>query len=121
MQLMDTLHKCSSLYPYYDYAHGYGVPQASYFFDTLSVHPPTFTIEKKNDSVIVVIDEKFKPDCGSASRPKFYYNLEDELGRIYEYNVFDMVNGNPVIISDNLRVGVKLHVFYRGYYASLQL
>lgn len=121
MQLMDTLHKCSSLYPYYDYAHGYGTPQASYFFDTTAVHPPTFTFGQKNDSVIVIIDEKFKPDCGSASRPKFYYNLEDEQGRIYEYNVFEMVNGNPVIISDNLRPGIKVNVFYRGYYASLQL
>ena len=121
MQLMDTLHKFSSLYPYYDYAHGYGTPQASYFFDTTAVHLPSFTFKRNADSVTVIIDEKFKPDCGSRPFPKFYYNLEDEQGRIYEYNVFELLNGNPVIISGNLRAGIKINVFYRGYYASLQL
>ncbi len=34
MDAFREIEKSGDLYPYYDYAHGYGVPQASYFFKT---------------------------------------------------------------------------------------
>lgn len=122
MQLMDTMHKCSSLYPYYDYAHGYGIPQASYFFDTTAVQEPTFTITGKNDSIVIVIIEKYKPVCGGDNYPKLYYNLEDEHGKIYRYFVYELVDGKPLEIpKEYLNAGNKINVFYRDYYASLEL
>ncbi|MDQ3111596.1 MAG: S8 family serine peptidase [Bacteroidota bacterium] len=122
MQLMDTLHKCSSLYPYYDYAHGYGTPQASYFFDTTSVQPKTFSLVRSGNSVSITIDEKFVPVCGADLLPKLFYSLEDEQGRIYRYYVYELVNGNQLSIPETqLRQGVKVNVFYYGYYESLQL
>jgi hypothetical protein len=33
MELFREIEKSGDLYPYFDYAHGYGVPQAGYFFD----------------------------------------------------------------------------------------
>jgi serine protease AprX len=128
MQLMDTLHKCSSLYPYYDYAHGYGTPQASYFFDTLKVQDPTCTLERNRgesimgNTVSISIAEKFKPDCKTEKFPKLYYNIEDEKGRIYRYYVYEVIDGSTITIPESyLRIGVKVNVFYEGYYVSLQL
>jgi subtilisin family serine protease len=122
LQLMDTLHKCSSLYPYFDYAHGYGTPQASYFFDTVRVHPPTFTIEKNKNGVFIKVADKYKPDCGAMNHPILYYSLEDEHGRIYKYTADEILSGGEIgILNDSIRVGVKIHVFYRGYYETLQL
>lgn len=122
MQLMDSLQKASSLYPYYDYAHGYGTPQASYFFDTLTVQEPTFVVTRLDNSAVITLAEKFKPVCGSEAFPKLYYCMEDERGRIYKYFVLELRDGNPITIKENdLREGVKINVFYKGYYATLQL
>ncbi len=35
-KVMDEMRKSGHLYPYYDYAHGFGVPQASYFFNQIT-------------------------------------------------------------------------------------
>ncbi|MFT5600091.1 MAG: serine protease AprX [Flavobacteriales bacterium] len=35
MELFKQIEASANMYPYFDYAHGYGVPQASYFMDTL--------------------------------------------------------------------------------------
>lgn len=121
MQLMDTLHKCSSLYPYYDYSHGYGIPQANYFFDTTAVQERTFTLKRDDLTAVITLEEKYKPACDSDDLPKLYYSLEDEKGRIYRYFVYELANGKPIVIPDNyLQAGNKVHVFYKGYYASLQ-
>ena len=59
--LWDELQQSASLYPYYDYAHGYGVPQASYFLDatdSLSIEEDTLQIEiqftKVSDNLIEI-------------------------------------------------------------------
>jgi subtilisin family serine protease len=122
MQLMDTLHKCSSLYPYYDYAHGYGTPQASYFFDTTAVQPATFSMTRSGNSVTITVNENFKPDCGADIYPKLYYCLEDDLGRIYKYYTYELIDGKPIVIPEHyLQIGNKVNVFYQGYYESLEL
>ncbi len=119
MQLMDSLHQSSSLYPYYDYSHGYGTPQASYFFDTTRVQEKTFVISQSENSAMITFEEKYKPACGSAEFPKLFYSLEDERGRIYKYFVVEMKDGNPLTIKESdLSAGVKINVFYQGYYAS---
>lgn len=122
MQLMDTLHKCSSLYPYYDYAHGYGVPQASYFFDTIPAVEPTLKMDRVGNTVVISIEEKFKPDCKMEKYPKLYYSLEDEHERIYRYYVYEVIDGSDITIPQSyLREGVTVNVFYKGYYASRRL
>src|SRR5690606_29688447 len=47
MEIFRLIEKSAHLYPYYDYAHGYGVPQAGYFFRNLedSTQQPTFNVD----------------------------------------------------------------------------
>lgn len=40
MQIFDLLEQSSNLYPYFDYAHGYGIPQASWFLDSTKILLP---------------------------------------------------------------------------------
>ncbi len=42
MKVFSEMEKSGHLYPYFDYAHGYGVPQASYFTVGKQVKSPTF-------------------------------------------------------------------------------
>ncbi len=121
-QIIDSLHKSSSLYPYFDYSHGYGTPQASYFFDTTSIHPATFKLSRMENTAVITFEERYKPICNATIYPKIYYNLEDEKGRIYKYFVEGETTGNNIVIPELwLREGIKINVFYQGYYASLQL
>ncbi len=47
MKVFHELEKSGDLYPYYDYAHGYGIPQASYFLNGTEKALPTFTTTRE--------------------------------------------------------------------------
>lgn len=55
MKVFDEIQKSGHLYPYYDYAHGYGIPQASYFLTEKSDNEPAFTLEELSGNLIVNI------------------------------------------------------------------
>ena len=60
MTLLHEIEKSGDLYPYYDYAHGYGVPQATYFTgEKKSQTQPTFTIRETSDSLHVILSDEF--------------------------------------------------------------
>lgn len=90
-EVFDAIQQSGHLYPYFDYAHGYGVPQADYFTTMQhEVSLPTFKAEQKPDEGIisVSIDSLVFPDSVLASESKnFYYNFSDADGRIVFYSV----------------------------------
>jgi serine protease AprX len=55
MKVFSELEKSGHLYPYYDYAHGYGIPQASYFLDKKTIVDPTFSLGMEDGNLIVYI------------------------------------------------------------------
>ncbi len=85
-QLYEHLLKSGSLYPYFDYAHGYGVPKANYFFDlkekkdSVQKIQPTITMLEKNDTIFFYVNEKPLPQLSGPEfipiRPSkgVYYN-----------------------------------------------
>jgi len=67
MDLFQELEKSSDLYPYFDYAHGYGVPQASYFLEEKKEQVKTFDVKRDGNILEVVIkDEYFKSSFDST-------------------------------------------------------
>lgn len=56
MQLFQKIQQSADLYPYFDYAHGYGTPQARYFLPdkTPLPTPATFDITR-HDSILTVL------------------------------------------------------------------
>jgi hypothetical protein len=75
--------------PYYDYAHGYGIPQAGFFLDSSyqeNRKAPTFTME-----ILDLGELWIKPDSISTSIPvttgawsgrSFVYEYDDEISEI---------------------------------------
>lgn len=61
--LLKKIEYSADLYPYYDYAHGFGVPLASRILEDSLLQPDsTFTVHLRNDSLIVeIIRNKFVP------------------------------------------------------------
>ena len=58
MQLFSEIEKSADLYPYFDYAHGYGVPQASYFIpgeaDSIVV---TFQVKENENEITILAND----------------------------------------------------------------
>lgn len=54
MQLFARLQESAALYPYFDYAHGYGLPRASFFTTPASEAPASFDLVPQ-DSVLAVL------------------------------------------------------------------
>lgn len=92
-ELFDMLQKSSHLFPYFDYAHGYGVPQAVYFTHPQSKEiEPTFTmdsLEANNYEVHFHFSDKFYPegDLVEHKHYNFYYKFSDVDGNIVYYSV----------------------------------
>ncbi len=91
MEMFREIQRSGDLYPYCDYAFGYGVPQASYFTERRSIpksEPPMFHFEENSSTMVSVIP------VHSDSLIHLFYKDIDENGKILRYgkqtvNVFD--------------------------------
>ena len=54
MKVFREIEKSGHLYPYYDYAHGYGVPQASFILEGAKKTRPTFTVKREYSFLTVM-------------------------------------------------------------------
>lgn len=125
MGAIDTLHVCAHLYPYYDYSHGYGVPQADYFFsDSANTVKPSFTFVKSNGNCSVTVTPEADTMSVDPENNLLFWSLTDQQGRIVRYAVVEMDKPFAEIIdSSKLQPGsaYKLSVWYRNYYAETDL
>jgi serine protease AprX len=86
MQLFKEIEKSADLYPYFDYAHGYGVPQASYFFrkNTMEEKPERLVeIEdangKLNIKILDVVQFSLNEDSDTSLREASNEAIETEI------------------------------------------
>lgn len=97
VKLMEEIRKSGNLYPYYDYAHGYGLPRASYFTETLAEVAPTFEMQFKNDTFYfsnLYKNDSLNSDSNMKKRNEwddyFYYNVRQKNGAILKYQVLKL-------------------------------
>lgn len=141
MQLFNEIEKSGHLYPYFDYMHGYGIPQASYFTNT-SKNKPSANFKiidslKQNNEIIIEITDtsilnkvKIFEAFVASAKPKvdsdfkniphfgynFYWNIANAEGKILYYEVI-LINGTkPIIINpENVKKGTILNFHFEGY------
>jgi subtilisin family serine protease len=112
MQIFKMIEKSAHLYPYYDYAHGYGIPNAGYFFKTTEEEKaPPFQIQIKADTLKVIIND-LNVD---PSKPEdlLYYHIADQKGILRHYAVIKVQQ--PNVLNINLNT-VKVDETVRFYY-----
>lgn len=118
MEMLKEIEKSSDLYPYFDYAFGYGVPQASYFVENgRSSVSPTFVFEQ-NDSVVIV-----RP-IGKVRQSQLFFNLQNEKGALDEYQVIsisDFDSNTTLRIYKSSLYKRTLNVSLNGYTSSFRL
>lgn len=140
MQLFKEIEKSGSLYPYFDYAHGFGIPQANYFLNKVQTPAePTFTVDVKGDSISVRVNKSFvdevpvrhnaeiKAEPGERQEPRsgseyLYYNIENKSGVLDSYYVLDVTQPEVfTLLKSNFTSGETLNVHYAGYSISVKL
>ncbi len=133
MQMKEEVEKSADLYPYYDYAFGYGVPQASYFVNNKKqqAEQPTFVFEDRDNYVLLtgtgysMPRDTFYCSLGTAvtvSTPicfNLLMKVSDSNGLILTYyNISDLRSldkNNQLLIHKGGLLGKTLTVFYDGY------
>ncbi|UYZ64238.1 S8 family serine peptidase [Hymenobacter weizhouensis] len=144
MQLFERLQQSATLYPYFDYAHGYGLPQARFFTQPPAAPAlPTFDITPQDSVLAVVIrpeaartqpavlplvaDAAPAPLAGEAAPetgPAFpaeapaylYWQVLDRAGRPRLYEVVEVQQRAVLRVPrELLQPGEALRVHYRGY------
>jgi hypothetical protein len=119
MDLLHLIERSGDLYPYFDYAHGYGVPQASRILDTIKEPMPSFAFVRGENSLTVVLRDFRYQTNEPSSHLLLYYNIMDEKGIIEEYNVIMVYQSRALIIPLNKYAkGKTLNIFFRGYTSS---
>lgn len=121
MEIFRLIEKSGHLYPYFDYAHGYGIPQASYFFkgedpDIDGENP--IQLEKEIDSIDIVISELSKSDAKYMNY--LYYHIQNSRGVLDYYAVVDVSENKVVSVPlFKLNSGHTLRVYYKGYISEM--
>lgn len=124
MELFAAIKKSGSLYPYFDYYHGTGFPQASYFLDSIKPTPPAnlFKLESDAFTVWAQFDISALNEEEPASAGLLYYAVEDAKGRLLEYHIVDVLN-NKITVANRREYNsdYKVKLFYKGQYAEMGL
>lgn len=115
MDLLDTIQKSCSLYPYFDYSHGYGVPRASLYFGVDTIKSDSASVELVKNANHNV-DGYFEIKSTDKERVQVFYQIVDKEGYIKRYWVveFDEHDDLPRIDFSELNKGDIIRVFHRG-------
>jgi serine protease AprX len=104
-KLFDEIEKSGHLYPYFDYAHGYGIPQAGYFVDAANPAKPLADIALLNQTVIIhTFDEG----------GKVFYHIQQPNGVLEKYSVVEVSAGKTLQLPLEDVKGKTLRAYYKG-------
>jgi len=121
MQIFRAIEKSGSLYPYFDYAHGYGIPQAGFFTDEQQAADPTFDFVIVNNDLKVILRDKFsnaptEDFLGFNTRRNLYYRVDDLHGVVRYYAVILAGQKEALYyLVSQFKAGDKITVHFEGY------
>jgi subtilisin family serine protease len=111
LQMKAEIEKSADLYPYFDYAYGYGVPQAAYFTGDLQPAERSFNLVQEKDGVRIAIPKVIE-------NQDVFINVEGADGVLLGYyKVYPDTTGIKLNNKD-FGDGKKLNVSYNGFYDS---
>lgn len=122
MELMSEIQKSGDLYPYFDYAHGYGVPQADYFTDTENEETEVtekFTFEIDGNYLKIKVKDEFIDKKNADANNYLYYHIQNIDGYLDKYWLIDVYQSDAANISfDDLSKGSTVRATFKGYTAN---
>ena len=110
-QMKAEIQKSCDLYPYYDYAYGYGVPQAAYFTGDLKPAERSFNLVQEKDGVKIVVPKVIE-------NQDVFINVEGADGVLLGYYKVHPDSTGIKLDNKDFGQGKKLNVSYNGFYDS---
>ncbi len=117
MQLFSKIQQSGDLYPYFDYAHGYGVPQASFFINQKKITKnKTFDFVKKNNIISIEIKTEFIDKKNKKKNNYLFYHIQNNEGYIDKYWLIDVYKNKAAQIDlRDFENSKKIVAHYKGY------
>ena len=111
LQMKAEIEKSADLYPYFDYAYGYGVPQAAYFTGDQKPAERSFNLVQEKDGVKIDFSKVVE------DQPVFI-NVEGNDGVLEGYYKVWPDTAGIKLLNKDFGKGKKLNVSYNGFYDS---
>ncbi len=111
LQMKAEIEKSGDLYPYFDYAYGYGVPQAAYFTNELQPAKRSFDLVQEKDGVMIAVKEV-------VENQDVFINVEGADGVLLGYYKVSPDSAGIKLYNRDFGQGRKLNVSYNGFYDS---
>jgi serine protease AprX len=125
MQLFKEIEKSGTLYPYFDYAHGYGIPRAGFFTNSNLPEPElSFDLVEEDYTIKIMIRDGFLAENPEKSeKPDYlYYHIENELGYLEKYYVIYIYSKEVLtLFKEDLKKGSILRFHFKGYTQELKI
>jgi subtilisin family serine protease len=125
MELFEEIQRSATLYPYFDYVHGYGIPQADYFINNGKTNiEPTFEVIDDGLVIKVFIKNNYlkMPSNKSYIKDYFYYHIENSSGYLTKYAVLTADNEEVLqLYKNSFEKGSTARFHYKGYTYSIQI
>ena len=121
MQLISAMESSGTLYPYYDYSHGFGVPRAGYFFENPGGRTsPTFDLVPRDGRLLVNLRADPLQGGGRKDRERYlYYHIKDQTGSIQQYFVVRMDQAEVLALDmRHFSEGQTVMLHFEGYTAT---
>ena len=109
LQMKAEIEKSADLYPYFDYAFGYGVPQAAYFTGDLRPAERSFNLVQEKDGVRIAIPEPIE-------NQDVFFSVEGADGVLLGYYKMHPTKDGIILKNKDFGQGKKLNVSYNGFY-----
>ena len=125
-KLWEEIRKSGSLYPYFDYAHGFGIPKASYFFfegdQKPNVYSVQFTLDSLNCNNVLTISRSDTSEIQeNYSSPVAFIQFIKATGEVFKYNVSRPKNKVIASIPAEEFKGCKLRVVYDRHFFEIPI
>jgi len=125
-KLWEEIRKSGSLYPHFDYAHGFGIPRASYFFfedeEKPNVYSVQFTLDSLNCNNVLTISRNDTLEIQeNYSSPVAFIQFIKATGEVFKYNVSRPQNKVIASIPAEEFKGCKLRVVYDRHFFEIPI
>ena len=126
-KLWGEIRKSGSLFPYFDYAHGFGIPKASYFFFEQEKEPEIYSvqfnqIDSTNCNNLLTIS---RIDGGEImeeyASPVAFIQFVKATGEVFKYNVTRPLNKVIASVPTEDFKGCKLRVVYDRHFFEIPI
>ena len=125
-KLWEEMRMSGSLYPFFDYAHGFGIPRASYFFfedeEKPNVYSVQFTLDSLNCNNVLTISRTDTLEIQeNYTSPVAFIQFIKATGEVFKYNVSRPQNKVIASIPAEEFKGCKLRVVYDRHFFEIPI